>query len=560
MYTLSVMPDLSHRLQTQDLGFLEIVAELWGIEQSASDAQSALLPLTRKLLDPDLVFEIIDALPGDAHQALDALVVNNGWIPWARFTQKYGPLREVGPGKRDREKPYLEPISPAEVLWYRALIGRDFLRRGGTLQECAYIPDDLLALFPKVQPEELLPPGRPASPGEKAHIQPATDQILDHACTLLASLRLGEPKRSPAWPEWQPPLDVVYALLTAMKLITSSEQPVPEDARPFLEMARGEALAWLVQAWQHSQAFNELRLVPGLMCEGAWHNDPVSARQNILAWLSKVPEGTWWHLDSFIDAIYQGEPDFQRPSGDYDTWLIRDAHSGEGLNGIKHWNRVDGALVRYLITGPLHWFGLIDLATTNEGTPAKAFRFSNWSEHLLLGKPVEGLPEENQPLVARSDGVITASTHTPRLTRYQVARFCLWIDESPTAYTYRVTPASLSAAAKQGLKAGHLETLLNKHSEDPPPSLFKALQQWDQKGGQAHIHPAVVLRVEHPHILQALRDSPAGRFLGDPLGPTSVILNPGAEAKVAAALARLGYLTDVDFISSGTNTPKQPAL
>jgi len=559
------MPDLSHRLRTQDLGFLEIVAELWGVDLSASDAHSALLPLTRRLLDPDLVFEIIDALPGDAHQALDALARNNGWMPWSRFTQKYGRLREVGPGKRDREKPYLDPISPAEVLWYRALIGRDFLRKGGALQECAYIPDDLLSMFPRVQTEESQPPGRPASPGETAHIQPVTDRILDHTCTLLTSLRLGEPRRSPAWTEWQPPFEVVYALLDAMKLITSSEQPVPEDARPFLEMPRGEALVWLVQAWQNSEAFNELRLVPDLVCDGAWHNDPVSARQNILAWLSKVPElrtsrGTWWHLDSFIDAIYQGEPDFQRPSGDYDTWLIRDAHSGERLNDIKHWRRVDGALVRYLITGPLHWFGLIDLATTDKGLPAKAFRFSNWSENLLMGKPVEGLPEENQSLVARSDGVITASTHTSRLTRYQVARFCLWIDESQTTYTYRVTPASLSAAAKQGLKAGHLETLLNKFSEDPPPSLFNALQQWDQKGGQALIQPVVVLRVEHPHILQALRDSPAGRFLGDPLGPTSVILNPGAEEKVAAALARLGYLVDIDFGSSGADTPQQPAL
>jgi hypothetical protein len=61
------------------------------------------------------------------------------------------------------------------------------------------------------------------------------------------------------------------------------------------------------------------------------------------------------------------------------------------------------------------------------------------------------------------------------------------------------------------------------------------------------IHPAVILRVEDPRILQALMESPAGRFLGDPLGPTSVILNPGAEEKVAAALARLGYLSDVEL-------------
>ena len=560
MYTRSVMPDLSHRLQTQDLGFLKIVAELWGIELTAPDARTALLPLTRKLLDPALVLEIIEALPGDARQALDTLLRNAGWMPWTRFTQKYGQLREVGPGKRDREKPYLEPVSPAEVLWYRALIGRDFLRRGGKLQECAYIPDDLLAYFPEVKPEEPQLPGRPASPGETAHIQLVTDRILDHTCTLLASLRLGEPKRSPIWSDWQPPFDVVYALLAAMKLITSSEQPVPEDARPFLEMPRGEALAWLVRMWLETEHFNELHLMPGILCEGSWHNDPVNARHRILAWLSQVPLGTWWHLGTFIKAVFRGEPDFQRPSGDFDTWLVRDAHSGEPINGLKHWEQVDGALIRYLITGPLHWFGLVDLASPAEGQAAEAFRFSGWSEQLLLGKPVEGLPEENQPLIVLSDGTITATPHTSRLARYQVSRFCLWTDETDKGYTYRVTPASLSAAAKQGLKTAHLEILLDKHSEDPPPTLLQALRQWDQKGSQVRIHPAVVLRVENPRILQALRESPAGRFLGDPLGPTTVILNPGAEEKVSAALARLGYLVDVEYSLSNSDPSLHPEL
>ncbi len=560
MYTRSDMPDLMHRLQTHDLGFLEIVAELWGLEVTAPDVRTALPVLTRALRDPALVIEIVETLPANARQALDALVRHAGWMPWARFNQSYGPLREVGPGKRDREKPYLEPISPAETLWYRALIGRDFLRRGGELQECAYIPDDVLGLLPPVKPNEPQPPGRPASPGETARIQPASDRILDHTCTLLAALRLGDPGRSPGLPAWQPPFRVVHALLAAMKLISSEEQPVPEDARPFLEMPRGEALAWLVRGWRASPEFNELRLVPGLVCEGAWRNDPLTARDRVLARLSEVPEGAWWHLESFVRAMHQLEPDFQRPAGDFDTWLVRDARNGESLSGIQHWDRVDGALVRFLITGPLHWLGMIDLAFTAEGDSPAAFRFSNWSERLLLGQPIAELAEEDQPLAAHSDGTLKASTHTPRLARYQIARFGLWVDETDQNYIYKLTPTSLKTAASQGLKIAHLETLLERYSEAPPPSLLAALRQWDQKGGQARIHPAVVLRVEDPRILQALRESTAARFLGDPLGPTSVILHPGAEEKVAAALARLGYLTDIAFEIVESSQPDQPKL
>jgi hypothetical protein len=547
MYTRSVMPDLTHRLQSHDLGFLEIVAELWGVDLKAPDARGAVPPLTRALLNPSLAVEIVEALPGDARQALDALVLHAGWLPWGRFTQKFGPLREVGPGKRDREKPYLDPVSRTEILWYRALIGRDFLLRGGQLQECAYIPDDLLEILPPVTSDQPQPPGRPASPGETAHIQPVTDRVLDHACTLLAALRLGDPRRSPMVGTWQPSFQVVYALLAGMKLITSGEQPVPEDARPFLEMSRGEALAWLVRGWRESARFNELRLIPELLCEGAWRNDPVTARERLLTHLSEVPEGAWWNIDAFVRAIFEVEPDFQRPAGDFDTWLIRDARNGDPLHGIQHWERVDGALIRYLVTGPLHWLGLMDLAAPAEGERPTAFRFSAWSERLLLGQPITQLDQEDQPLVAFSDSSLTASTRTPRLARYQASRFCAWIAETEALYTYQVTPASLSVAAAQGLKITHLETLLNKYGEAPPPSLIAALRQWDQKGGQVRIHPAVVLRVEDPRILQALRESTAGRFLGDPLGPTAVILNPGVEEKVSAALARLGYLSDVEL-------------
>ncbi len=543
------MPDLKHRLQNLDLGFLKIVADLWGVDLEASDARSALPKLLSALLDPSLMTEIVEALPDTSRKAMDELVIHEGWIPWGRFTQRFGELREVGPGRRDREKPYLDPVSACETLWYRGLIGRDFLRRAGELQECAYIPDEFLEWMPPVESPGPQLPGRPASPKEITHIQLVTDRILDHTCTLLAALRLEQPKRSPAVKDWSPPFDVVFALLSGLKLITSSEQPVPEDARPFLEMPRGEALTWLVQGWIASDLFNELHLIPGLICDGAWHNDPKATRAQLIALLSEVPEDQWWHLDSFVNHIHEKHPDFQRPAGDFDTWLIRDARTGNSLRGKEHWDAVDGALIRYIITGPMHWFGLIDLAAPQPDGAAIAFRFSQWSEKLLLGQPVTGAAE-NGTLEAFSDARIKCTPQTPRLARYQISRFGLWIEETPAAYIYQLTPASLSMAAEQGLKITHLETLLEKYGQTPPPSLVNALHQWDKQGGQVRIYPGVILRVNAPEILKRLRLSPEGRFLGDPLGPTAAMIHPGAVEKVAAALAKLGYLSDVDFYES----------
>ena len=323
-------------------------------------------------------------------------------------------------------------------------------------------------------------------------------------------------------------------------------------------MPRGEALAWLVRGWRGSDLFNELKLVPGLICEGAWHNDPKDARDFLLDIMGEIPDGKWWNLRSFVKAIYEWEPDFQRPAGDFDTWLIRDAETGDSLSGFKHWEAVDGALIRYMITGPMHWLGLIDLASGSADEPARAFRFSEWASDLLLGTPIPNAPKEDQPVKAFSDGIITAEALTPRIARYQVSRFCLWVSERQGTYTYKLTPKSLKTGAEQGLKTAHLETLLRKYAETPPPSLIKALHQWDQEGGQVRIRPAVILQVEDPRILGALRESPAGRFISDPLGPTAAVIEPGAADKVAYALVRLGYLSDVDFSVAGSFSTPEP--
>ena len=118
----------------------------------------------------------------------------------------------------------------------------------------------------------------------------------------------------------------------------------------------------------------------------------------------------------------------------------------------------------------------------------------------------------------------------------------------------------MKTAAGQGLKISHLEKLLESYGEETPPSLIQALHRWEKNGGEVRIQPGVILRVETPQILQALRESPAGRFIGDPLGPTSAIVMPGAEEKVSRALARLGYLSDLYQTMQDAPTPSQDDL
>jgi hypothetical protein len=551
------MPDLSQSLAGRDLGHLRIIAELWSLDFDAPDAHVGLARLAPRLLDRDLIAELTGELPPAARAALDDLLQHDGRLPWALFTRRYGLVREVGPARRDRERPYRKGPSPAELLWYRALVARAFFETPGGPEEFAYIPDDLLPLLPATLNAAAPPLGRPATPAERAQPIPVSDRLLDHACTLLAALRLGLPLAEvdaffpAASPRPAPPLPVLQALLAAAGLLAPDGQPLPEPTRTFLEAPRAEALAQLVRAWLPSPDFDELRRLPGLLCEGEWTSDPRRARQAILDFLSTLPTkpdqaaGKFWSLPAFIADLRQRHPDFQRPAGDYDSWFIRDVATGEFLRGFASWEAVDGALVRYLITGPLHWLGLLDLASAAPDGPITAFRFSPWAADLLRGVAPQGLPAETATLKASSAARLLAPRLAPRSLRYQLARFSAWEKADPDTYTYRLTPASLGRARQQGLTLAHLLPLLRRHTDALPPTLVRALERWEQHGSEARLENVLVLRLATPELLQQVRASKAARFLGDPLGPTTVLVHPGAAEQLLTLLAELGYLGEL---------------
>jgi hypothetical protein len=553
------MPGLDQSLLSHDLGYLRIVAEFWGLELQASKPRAAVENLISVMLDQQNVDEVVETLPAEARKALEELLAHNSRIAWPRFAKRFGEVREMGPGRRDRERPYLQPISPAEMLWYRGLVARAFFEGPDGPEEYAYIPDDVVPFLPISHGKKINSIGRKASAREHANPILVNDRILDDACTLLAALRLDKPAQCIVPHASHPDLGIsprslyplsaefILSLLEAGALLDSNGVPEPDATRAFLEADRGEALAKIAQAWLESASPNELHLVPGLKFEGEWENDALQTRRRLLDLLSGVPENTWWSLGSFVADVRDNYPDFQRPAGDYDSWFIRNQQSGEYLRGFEHWDDVDGALIRYMITGPMHWLGFFDLAAPDEGEQVTAFRFSGWSAALRQGSPPEGLQAEEERMTVRSDARLHVPRLAPRTARYQIARFAIWEGLENDVYRYRLTPASLDLARDQGLRVNHLLAVLRRHAIAIPPSLTKALERWEETGTEARLEQLLVLRLRSPEILSELRSSRAARFLGDPLGPTVISVKPGAWEKVLSILAEMGYLAEANL-------------
>ncbi len=538
------MPDLYHTFLKYDLGHLRIVAGLWGLELESNEADSAAEELAAALLDPEPVHETMEILPPDSSAALKALATSNGKMEWSAFARRFGEIREMGAGKRDRERPHLKPISAAETLFYRGFIARAFFDSDKGAQEFAYIPEDLLELLRLEGFEEKKgePLGRPATPVEKAFEIPATDHILDDATTLLAALRLGKS-------DFQSNAQLSALLTTAG--ILKKGVPQAEKVKAFLEASRADALKMLAEAWKSSQTFDELRQISSLICEGEWINQPQVTREFLLDLVNAIPQNKWWSIPAFVRAVKEKYPDFQRPAGDYDSWFIKRAADGQYLRGFAYWDQVDGALIKYFIQ-TLHWLGMADLASPEDGKEAAAFKIQSKVEEPALSVS-KGQKSDLRPLTfdgrltVTSNGKITVSRFFSRAVRYQISRFCEWEEPKADDFIYQVTARSLAHAKEQGLQAGQLLAMLVKHTNSAvPPALVKALKGWEAHGTEARVKTLLVLRVSRPEIVDELRKSKAGKFLGEVLSPTAVVIKSGAESKVLATLAEMGLLAEID--------------
>lgn len=543
------MPTLDQSLLKTDIGHLRIVAEFWGLELESTDVDSAREELCASLLDLEAVSETLDVLPAEARSALNLLLAAEGKMEWAAFSRKYGEIREMGAGKRDRERPYLKPASTAEFLFYRALIGKAFFESEKGSQEFAYIPEDLLEIINEASADDIPPApsvealGRLATPVEKAFETPATDFVLDDATTYLAALRIGHESKA----RFQRDLP---ALLTTAGII-KNDGLLPEAVKKFLEVSRPEALDMLYKAWLNSATFDELRLIPSILCEGEWKNQPQMTREFLMNLISDLPAGKWWSLPAFVKAVKEKFPDFQRPAGDYDSWFIKRASDGQFLRGFAYWDAVDGALIKYVIY-ILHLLGKVSLAAPEEGKEATAFKVASKVKEPALSNSKGQKSNDlrsltfDSKLVVSSNGRITIPRSFSRAVRYQLSRFCEWDEPKGDDFFYRVTAESLKRAAEQGLKAEQLLAMLVKYTKEAvPPATVKALKRWDANGAEARVESLLVLRVSKPEIMEEMRRSRAGKYFGEMLSPTAVIVKGGAIQKVLAELAELGLLAEV---------------
>lgn len=557
------MQSLEKALLEHELITLRIIGEWWELDLTGVQKPECVKVLSEALGQLDMPTEMSYLGPEEAG-ALNDLVQAGGQMPVATFERKHGAVRQMGPGRLEREEPWLDPVSAAEALWYRGFLYRYFDETDDSeLVEFYYLPKPLIDQFASGEsyPEDTAEhPHTSLSPvaQPEEHVAVVTDAVDDLTAVLASAQR--EPIREGTLQLFAPLMlnrdpdrhQMLLTLAWEMKFLRKTDAGA-RPARPaigWLEKNREEQLRDLADAWSRSN-WNELCHTPGLRCEGSgWQNDPILARTTVLDALPRTSD--WFQLNELISYVKATDPDFQRPNGNYDTWYLLDVDSGEYLTGFENWNLVEGRLLRFIIQGPLVWLGLVEVTSLRLQDADVLYRLTprsiDWLENRLV--PVV---EVNVPIVVRDDATLLVPFNTNRYHRFQVARVSeAEVPEPGKPFAYRITPGSLNLAREQGIDPERLLRFLAEASDRPiPASTRRAIERWAKFGTEGRLENVVILRVREADTLQKLRNNPKTRpYIAEAIGDLAAVVRLGDWIELRRAAAQLGLLLDTPASTS----------
>lgn len=412
-----------------------------------------------------------------------------------------------------------------------------------------------------------------------------------------SSARAEAPSRTNASVSAIAPGDLAPTRLEALARVAGLEPSVARLARrvllwareeapgqPLTDLARvppGERVAALTagfRLWSATESAADLVDLNETSSPVRWRCDPshsafrpslvaaeaTAARQFLLALLRAGQPQAWYRIHDLLDLIWRIHPLFLRSRQQAHAapvwWFERAEGDRCPLRSTEReeWLAGEGVYLRALLTGPLHWWGVTDLATDSTGAPIAA-RVTSMGRALLArptdhplatgaisdtsldgewGPPALGTRDGNlavQPLATGAEylGALEEWAEPVAVTGGRLV-YALSPDRACAAFDRGYTPSALLDSLRQADPRG---------GERIAQQIGARLAQWQGRYGEARIDHGWTLFEARDELtlVEALAAAPDVATRCRRLSATIALAREEDAAVLRAALARRGY-------------------
>jgi len=314
---------------------------------------------------------------------------------------------------------------------------------------------------------------------------------------------------------------LLFIRLLLMKLGLLSERrgalfAMPADmffSLPILERARRCYHAWLDTAfWNELAYIANVIARPGPVPLDPAHEEVVRSRKQVMERLLAEKVGEWHEFSTFIarTRLYTPYLLFPRQDGTRTerysvsnnpySWDFRLRRGW--LTPREGWYLVEGGFIRTIVSGPLHWLGLVSVDSQDN---PDAFRLVPdialiTSETLLdIQEPSWGR------LVVQPNFEVIALAPVPEALLLNLDRFAERIRLEHIAQ-YRLTKASVTRAIQAGLQSETIQQILEQATEGSiPQNVQYSLIEWERQARRIELWRGVtLLEVDDAALLDQL--------------------------------------------------------
>ncbi len=325
-------------------------------------------------------------------------------------------------------------------------------------------------------------------------------------------------------------------------------------ALPLLERARR-----CYRLWLESTFWNELAYLPDVVLRPSpallepAHEEAVRARQMVVQRALHAQPEVWHELATFIarTKLYVPYLLFPRQYGSrVDRYSIGSNPYGWDfrlrrgwLTHREGWHQVEGGFIRSVVSGPLHWLGLIEI--NDEGHP-NAFRLSSDIELISSDLPIEMKEPDWGRLIVQPNFELVALAPVSEALLVSLDRFAERMRLERIAQ-YRLTRASVTRAIQVGMQASAIQEVLERAAGgdgDIPQNVRYSLVEWERQARRIELWRGMtLLEVDDESLLDALfADETMRSMMGRRLAPRLAEVATDQLAKIQELLWQRNYL------------------
>ena len=384
----------------------------------------------------------------------------------------------------------------------------------------------------------------------------ALRQVMEHMGYSGQALRIqGELIRQES--------DVPYLLflrLLLMKLDLLHERQGTlhvHSAEAFFALPLFERARRCYTIWQDTPFWNEMLYLPDINVRpgpsplDAPHEETMRSRHVVVERVEHERFNEWHDLATFIarTKLYVPYLLFPRQYGPRAERYMStsnpygwDFRLRRGwLTHREGWHMVEGGFIRTVITGPLHWLGVVEV--DNDATPT-TFRLTAAALFLLGNIAPRGDEISTGRLIVQPNFELVALAPTSEALLVKLDRFAERVSLEHIAQ-YRITKASVTRAIQTGLHANDIKTILEQASGgDVPQNVQYSLVEWERQARRIEMwRNATLLEVDESALLDELFIHEQTRsLLGRRLAPCLVEVLPHQLPALQTFLWQRDYL------------------